>query len=68
MNSAVAPAGADPRAQGIIAILVLAVNVVVLAMIYKRAIETKTNPYKNEIFTYQKDYKLAMERAVSEGK
>ena len=37
-------------------------------MIYKRAIETKTNPYKNEIFTYQKDYKLAMERAVSEGK
>ena len=68
MNSAVAPAGADPRAQGIIAILALAVNVVVLAMIYKRAIETKTNPYKNEIFTYQKDYKHAMERAVSEGK
>lgn len=63
-----APASADPRAQGVIAILALVVNVVVLTAIIKRSIETHTNPYKHEIFTHQKDYKLAMARAVNEGK
>ena len=68
MNPDFAPTSADPKAQGVIAILALVINVVVLTAIIKRSIETHTNPYKHEIFTHQKDYKLAMARAVNEGK
>ena len=46
-----------------LAILALVANVLCLAFIIKRAVEQKKNPYKNEIFTDQSDYKLAMERA-----
>jgi hypothetical protein len=49
--------------QGVMAILALAANVLVLAVIIKRSIEQKKNPYKNEIFTDQEDFKLAMARA-----
>ncbi|WP_330671025.1 DUF5692 family protein [Mediterraneibacter massiliensis] len=49
--------------QGIIAILALAANVIVLAVIIKRAKEQRKNPYKNEIFTDQRDFKLAIARA-----
>ena len=38
-------------------------NVICLAAIIKRAKQQKKNPYKNEIFTDQKDYKEAMARA-----
>ena len=54
---------ADPRAQGIIAVLALAINVCVLAAIIKKAKATKTNPYMKEIWTGTKDFDEAMARA-----
>ena len=63
MDITVRPTSADPRAQGVVAILALVANVVVLAIIIKRAKEQKKNPYTNEIFTDQRDFQLAMERA-----
>lgn len=66
MNPAVRPAAVNPTMQGVVAVIALAVNVVVLGIIIKRSIEQKKNPYKNEIFTDQKDFQLAMARA--EGK
>ena len=66
MNAAVRPTAADPTMQGVVAVLALAANVIVLGIIIKRSVEQKKNPYKNEIFTDQKDFQLAMARA--EGK
>lgn len=57
------PTTANPTAQGIISVLSVAVNIVVFAVIMRRAKAQKKNPYTNEIFTDQKDYKLAMSRA-----
>ena len=57
-----APTTADPKMQGIISVLALAVNVIALAMIIKRSIQQKKNPYTNEIFQDQRDFKEAMER------
>ena len=66
-NSACRPSSyhhtADPRAQGIIAALALAVNVCVFAAIIKKAKATKTNPYMKEIWTGTKDFDEAMARA-----
>ena len=58
MDAAVHPAAADPTMQGVVAVLALAANVIVLAVIIKRAKEQHKNPYKEEI-----DFKLAMARA-----
>ncbi len=66
--SATQPASADPRMQGIIAVIALVVNVVVFTAIIKRSVQLKKNPYKNEIFTHQKDYKLALARAAEANK
>ena len=63
MDAAVRPTAVMPKAQGVISILSLAVNALVLAIIIRRAIQQKKNPYKNEIFTDTKDFRLAMERA-----
>ncbi len=63
MDAAVRPTAANPTAQGVIAIIALAANVIVLAVIIKRSVTQKKNPYKNEIFTDQRDFKLAMARA-----
>ncbi len=63
MNPAVRPTAADPVAQGVISILSLGINVLALALIIKRSLQQKKNPYKNEIFTDTKDFRLAMERA-----
>ena len=63
MNPTVRPTAADPTAQGVIAIASLAINAIVLAIIIKRSLALKKNPYKEEIFTDTKDYQLAMERA-----
>ena len=63
MDAATRPTSADPTMQGVIAILALAANVIVLAIIIKRSVEQKKNPYKNEIFTDQRDFQLAMARA-----
>ena len=41
----------------------LVANVSILAAIIKRSVEQK-NPYKNEIFTDQKNYKAALLRAA----
>ena len=66
--SATQPASADPRMQGIIAVIALVANVIVFAAIIKRSVQLKKNPYKNEIFTHQKDYKLALARAAEANK
>ena len=49
--------------QGVIAILALAANVIVLAIITRRAVQQKKNPYKNEIFSDTRDFRQAMARA-----
>ncbi|MFR9161544.1 MAG: DUF5692 family protein [Ruthenibacterium lactatiformans] len=51
--------------QGVVAILALAANVIVLAVIIKRS-SHKRKPYTGEIFTDTRDFQLAMARA--EGK
>ncbi|MDO4812357.1 MAG: DUF5692 family protein [Eubacteriales bacterium] len=56
------PVMADPRMQGIISIISIAVNALALAWIIKRSIEQKKNPYTNEIFSDTKDFQLAMAR------
>ncbi len=53
---------AEPKAQGVIAVLALVINVLVLAAICKKAFATKTNPYKNEIWAGTKDFDEAMAR------
>lgn len=63
LTNAAQPSYADPRAQGIIALLALGANVICLTAIIKRAVEQKKNPYKEEIFTDQKDFQIAMARA-----
>ena len=63
MDSAIRPTTANPTMQGFIAVLALIANVLCLAFIIKRAKEQKKNPYKNEIFTDQKDFQIAMSRA-----
>ena len=64
MDPSIHPTAADPTMQGVVAIIALIANVCVLTAIIKRSVEQKKNPYKNEIFTDQKDYKLALERAA----
>ena len=63
MNPNLRPTSADPTAQGVVSIIALVVNVVILATIIKRAKEQKKNPYKQEVFTDQKDFQEAMARA-----
>ena len=36
---------------------------VFVALIVKRSVKQKKNPYKNEIFTDTKDFQLALDRA-----
>ncbi len=62
----VMPTVAEPRMQGIISVLSIAVNALALGWIIKRSIEQKKNPYTNEIFTDTKDFKLAMARKEAE--
>ena len=57
------PTVANPAAQGIISVISIVVNLVVFLVILKRAKDQKKNPYTNEIFTDQKDFKQAMARA-----
>lgn len=63
LATAAQPAYANPTAQGVMAILAIVVNVLCITIIIKRSLEQKKNPYKNEIFTDQKDFQLAMARA-----
>lgn len=63
MSPAVHPGAADPTMMGVIAILSLAINVVVFAIIWKRATSMGINPYTHEVFVGTKDYEEAMARA-----
>lgn len=54
---------AHPTAQGVVAVLSIAINVLVLTAIIKRSVELKKNPYKNEIWSGTKDFDEAMARA-----
>lgn len=54
---------ANPTAQGVISVIALLVNVLVFMAIMKKAVATKTNPYKNEIWKGTKDFEEAMARA-----
>ena len=54
---------ANTNVQGFISILALAANVICLAVIIKRSIEQKKNPYKEDIWTGTRDYEEAMSRA-----
>lgn len=56
-------ANADPTMMTIMSVLALIVNAVALGYIIRKAIKTKTNPYKGEAFTNFKYYKDAAARA-----
>lgn len=57
------PQTANPTVQGIISVISIIVNIAVFAVILVRAKQQKKNPYTNEIFKDQKDFKTAMARA-----
>ena len=63
MDAAVRPVLVNPVPQGVISILSLGINALALAIIIKRSVEQKKNPYKQELFTDTEDFKLAMARA-----
>ena len=63
MDAAVRPVLVDPVPQGVISILSLGINALVLAIIIKKSVENKKNPYRKEIFTDTEDFRLAMARA-----
>ena len=63
MDAAIRPTLVNPVPQGVISIASLAINVLVLALIIKRSVEQKKNPYKKERFTDTKDFQLALARA-----
>ena len=54
---------ANPTAQGVVAILSIAINVICIAEIIKRSVKMGKNPYSNEVFVDTEDFKIAMERA-----
>ena len=54
---------ANPTMQGFIAFLALAANVICIAVIIKRSIIMKKNPYSNDVWVGTKDYCEALERA-----
>ena len=47
----------------VISALALIANIIALAIIIKRSVAAKKNPYTNEIFVGTKDYEKAMARA-----
>ena len=55
---------ADPRMQGFGAMMAIAVNVLCISVIIKRAIRIGGNPYSNEVFKGTRDYEEAMARAA----
>jgi len=54
---------ADPKAQGVVAIAALAVNVICITVIITRSIKMGKNPYSNNVFEGTKDFDEAMARA-----
>lgn len=62
-TGATMPTVANPTAQGVVSVLSLVINIAVFVVIMRRAKKQKKNPYTNEIFTDQKDFKQAIARA-----
>ena len=56
---------ADATMQGVVAVLALAANVICIAVIIKRSIKMKKNPYSNNVWTGTKDFDEAMDRAAN---
>ena len=56
-------ADADPKAQGLISILAIVANIICITAIIKKSKQKHINPYKNDVFTEQHDFKEAMARA-----
>ena len=54
---------ADPRMQGFVSVMALAVNVLCISVIIRRAILIGRNPYSNPVFKGTKDYEEAIARA-----
>ena len=54
---------ADPRAQGVVAMLAIVANVICISVIIKRSVAMGKNPYSNDVFKGTKDYEEAMARA-----
>ena len=54
---------ANPTAQGVIAMLALAANVICIAVIIKKSIAMGKNPYSNDVWVGTRDYEEAMRRA-----
>ena len=67
-NLVLSAADANPKAQGVIAVLAIVINVLVIVNIIKRAKEMKVNPYKSEVFVGTRDYELALKRAAEANK
>ena len=47
----------------VIAMLAIGVNLLCIAVIIKRSVQMRKNPYSNEVFQGTKDYEEAMARA-----
>ena len=64
VGEAVAAMGitADARMQGFVSVMAIAINVLCLSVIIKRAIAIGKNPYSNEVFKGTRDYEEAMAR------
>ncbi|MBQ1895791.1 MAG: hypothetical protein II162_03135, partial [Clostridia bacterium] len=54
---------ADPRMQGFVAIMAIAINVVCMTVIITRSLKAGKNPYSNNVFEGTKDFEEAMARA-----
>ncbi len=63
MDAAVRPLTANPVPQGVMSMLALVANVIVLLVIIKRAKKQGKNPYKQEVFTDERDFQEALARA-----
>ena len=62
-NLALTQADADPKTQGIISVLAIVANVICIMAIIKKSKQKHINPYKQDVFTEQHDFKEAMARA-----
>lgn len=62
-NLALTQADADPKAQGIISVLAIIANIICIMAIIKKSKQKHINPYKQDVFTEQHDFKEAMARA-----
>jgi hypothetical protein len=54
---------ANPKAQGVVALVALAANVICITVIITRSIKAGKNAYSNNVFEGTKDFEEAMARA-----